>query len=119
MGTVWLQGLREWWCMAPWAPWASGDRIRKNLSPTLVEARREFIAMLADLAGGETMLLRTRIQRALSLRELWHLRAEVFSLVAVQRNQTEAEDRLAWLNRYFPTRSPRSGFGSLALRETR
>ena len=114
MGTVWLQGLREWWCMAPWA---SGGRVRKHLSPTLVEARREFIAMLADLAGGETLLLRTRIQRALSLRELWHLRAEVFSLVAVQRNQTEAEDRLAWLNRYFPTRSPRSGFGALPMRE--
>jgi hypothetical protein len=114
MGTLWFEGLREWWCMAPWA---SARRVRGRVSPNVLEARQEFLAMLADLGGGETLLLRTRIQRALSLRELWHLRAELFSLVAVQRSQTEAEDRLAWLNRYFPTRSPRSGFGALPMRE--
>lgn len=114
MGTLWLEGLQKWLSMAPWA---SRRRVGDGVSPTVVEARREFLAMLADLSGGETLMLRTRIQRALSLRELWHLRAEVFSLVAVQRNQTEAEDRLAWLNRYFPTRSPRSGFGALPMRE--
>ena len=114
MGSRWLQGLRAWWCMAPWAP---GRGVRDRVSPTLVEARREFIAMLADLDGGETLMLRARIQRAQSLRALWHLRAELFSLVAVRRNQSEAEDRLAWLNRYFPTRSPRSGFGALPMRE--
>ena len=114
MGTLWLEGLRDWWCMAPWAP---RRRVRSRVSATVVEARNEFLIMLADLAGGETLLLRSRIQRAMSLRELWHLRAELFSLVAVQRNQSEAEDRLAWLNRYFPTRSPRSGFGALPIRE--
>jgi len=114
VGTLWLEGLRDWWCMAPWAP---RRRVRSRVSATVVEARNEFLIMLADLAGGETLLLRSRIQRALSLRELWHLRAELFSLVAVQRNQSEAEDRLAWLNRYFPTRSPRSGFGALPIRE--
>ena len=116
MGTVWLQGLREWLCMVPLAP---GRRVRGSTSPTVAEARVEFLIMLADLRGGETLKLRERVGRALSLHELWHLRADVFSLVAVQHDQAEAEERLAWLNRYFPTRSPRSGFGGLALRETR
>ena len=51
-----------------------------------------------------------RIDAARSLREFWHLRAEVYRLVAVQHSQAEAERRLVPLNRHFPTRSPRSGF---------
>jgi len=110
MGSRWLQGLRAWWCMAPWAP---GRGVRDRVSPTLVEARREFIAMLADLDGCETLMLRARIQRALSLRELWHLRAEVFRVVGVAHSQCQAEERLALLNRHFPTRAPRSQFAPL------
>lgn len=116
MGAVWLQGLGEWLFKVPLAP---GRRVRGSASPTVVEARSEFLIMLADLRGGETLRLRERVGRALSLRELWHLRADVFSLVAVQHDQAEAEERLAWLNRYFPTRSPRSGFGALTFRQTR
>jgi hypothetical protein len=110
MGTALLQGLRDWWRAMPLAlGWGS----REVTSPMVLDARAEFLAMLADLHGGDTLMLRERVRRAGSLRELWHLRADVFSVVAVQRDQAEAEDRLVWLARYFPTRSPRSAFGGL------
>jgi hypothetical protein len=114
MGSALLHGLRDWWRAMPLAP-AWGGRVA--VSPTVLDARTEFLAMLADLHGADTLQLRDRIQRARSLRELWHLRADVFSLVAVQHDQAEAEDRLVWLARYFPTRSPRSAFGGLPLRD--
>ena len=50
---------------------------------------------------------------AKSMRELWHLRAEVFALVSLELSQLEADRRLAALNRHFPTRAPRSGFVGL------
>jgi hypothetical protein len=118
MGTVLLQGLRTWLSSVPLAPPpAPGSGATRS---AVADARNEFLAMLADLQGsGEIPLLRERIRRAASLRELWHLRADVFSAVALQRNQSEAEDRLGWLNRWFPTRAPRSGFGALSFRATR
>jgi hypothetical protein len=110
MGSVLLQGLREWLRTVPLAPaWGA----RAAVSPNVLNARGEFLAMLVDLQGGDILQLRERIRRAHSLRELWHLRTDVFRVVAVQRDQAEAEERLAWLNRYFPTRSPRSAFGGL------
>ena len=42
--------------------------------------------------------------------QLWHLRAELYHVVAVYHSQHEAERRLAELNGHFPTRAPRSGF---------
>ena len=45
-----------------------------------------------------------------SLRDLWHLRAELYHVLALNRDQREAEQRLTQLNRHFPTRAPRSGF---------
>jgi hypothetical protein len=79
----------------------------------LEPARAEFIATLWDIDSKACRELQSRIHRAHSLRELWHLRTEMFSLIAHRHDQAEAEQRLAWLNRYFPTRSPRSGFGAL------
>ena len=116
MESVLLQGLRDWLRTVPLAP-AWGARVA--VSPNVLDARREFLAMLADLHGSDTLQLRERIQRARSLRELWHLRTDLFRMVAVQRDQAEAEDRLAWLSRYFPTRSPRSAFGGLPMRDGR
>ena len=45
-----------------------------------------------------------------SLRDLWHLRAELYHVLALNHDQREAEQRLTQLNRHFPTRAPRSGF---------
>ncbi len=75
--------------------------------------RADFIAALADIDGEEAETLRLRIGQTRSLRELWHARAEVFRVVGLAHSQTEAEQRLALLNRHFPTRAPRSQFAPL------
>lgn len=72
--------------------------------------REDFLTALRDLGGDDGAGVRLRIEQSRSLRELWHLRAEVYRAVAVQHSQSEAECRLAALNRHFPTRAPRSGF---------
>ena len=76
----------------------------------LPPVRQDFLDSLGDLPVVFTDTLRTRIGQARSLRELWHLRAELYSVVAVNHDQREAERRVSQLNRHFPTRAPRSGF---------
>jgi len=75
----------------------------------LAMVKAEFDASLVDVMGEPALHLRDRIQRARSLRELWHLRSSVYGEVAVRFSQAEAEQRLASLNRHFPVRAPRSG----------
>ena len=75
--------------------------------------QQEFMACLADVHSDRAIELRGLIRGARSLRELWHLRAEVYNAVAVQTSQLDAETRLARLNKHFPTRAPRSGFAAL------
>lgn len=75
--------------------------------------RVEFMRAVADVDGAEADSLRNRIALARSLRDLWHLRAEVFRVLGLAFNQREAQARLALLNRHFPTRAPRSQFGTL------
>jgi hypothetical protein len=76
----------------------------------LPAVRDDFLDRLDDLQGDAAQALRLRVDTARSLRELWHLRTEVYRLVALQYSQAEAEQRLAALNHHFPTRAPRSGF---------
>jgi len=73
-------------------------------------AREEFSAVLDDIADRDAHFLQQRLLHCRSLRELWHLRSEIFYLVARHHSQQEAQARLAPLNRYFPTRAPGSGF---------
>lgn len=75
--------------------------------------RVEFMRAVADIALDEADELRNRIALAHSLRELWHLRPEVFRVIGLGLNQREAETRLGLLNRHFPARAPRSQFGHL------
>jgi hypothetical protein len=70
---------------------------------TLEQARCDFGAALADLPADDACDLRRRGQSARSLRELWHLRAELYSVVARHRSQSEADRRLGLVNRHFPT----------------
>lgn len=72
--------------------------------------RADFLATLTDVATLEVQALRERIESAHSLRDLWHLRPEVFGTLGVALSQTQAEERLAKLNRHFPTRAPRTQF---------
>jgi hypothetical protein len=95
------------WLMAP-APQDSAPPLNR-----LPGVRAEFIACLADVHHEQVEALRGRVHAARSLRELWHLRTEVFHLVALDHSQHEAEARLTDLNRHFPTRAPRSGFAPL------
>jgi hypothetical protein len=92
------------WLMAP-APMDSAPPLDR-----LPAVRAEFLACLDDTVGDEACLLSDRISAARSLRELWHLRAAIYGVVARQHSQSEAQSRMDGLNRHFPTRSPRSGF---------
>jgi hypothetical protein len=95
------------WLIAP-AP--------QNCAPPLSRlpaVRDHFLHRLADVDVDGTQSLRLRVDSARSLRDLWHLRSEVYRLVALQFSQAEAEHRLAALNQHFPTRAPRSGFAAL------
>lgn len=98
-GGAWQRLL--WWLMAP----KPGDAA--PAAPGLAAVRAEFAAALADGAGSDADRLRLRIEQAQSLRELWHARAEVYRVVAVALSQSQADERLALLNRHFPTRVPR------------
>lgn len=102
----WLQ--RVWFWLAAPAPQDAAPPISR-----LDGVRQDFLAALADVDRHHGALLRSRIEMSRSLRELWHLRAEVYRVVACQHSQAEAEARLADLNRHFPTRAPRSGFAPL------
>lgn len=73
--------------------------------------RLEFVGALDDIQSRQAVELSVRIRHARSLRELWHLRADVFNAISCHCDQNEARQRLARLNRHFPARAPRSSFG--------
>lgn len=98
--TRWVQ--RVGGLVAPWLP----EPARPVNRLTMVKA--EFVDSVSDLINIDQTSLLERIGRARSLRELWHLRSSVYGEVAIALHQSEAERRLAGLNRHFPTRSPRS-----------
>lgn len=85
----------------------------------LAGVRREFSRNLGDIRSAPASAARNRIELARSLHELWHLRPEVFNLIAQHHDQAEAARRLARLNRHFPTRAPRSGFAALGATTSR
>ena len=95
------------WILAP-APLDSAPPLNR-----LPAVRHDFAACVTDVPPAAARALLGHIDQARSLRDLWHLRAEVFNLVALHHSQTEAETRLTRLNRHFPTRAPRSGFTPL------
>jgi len=95
------------WLMAPAAQDASPPLNR------LPAVRTEFMATLADISSADADRLRVSICEAFSLRELWHVRAELFGVIGLAHSQSEAEQRLLLLNRHFPARTPRSQFAAL------
>lgn len=95
------------WLMAP-APRDAAPPLNR-----LPAVRRDFAAVLADIDSEDAQRLRLRILQAASLRDLWHVRAELFRAVGLAHSQSEAERRLMLLNRHFPTRAPRSQFAVL------
>jgi hypothetical protein len=104
-GSAWQRFM--FWLMAP-APHEAAPPLNR-----LPGVRLEFMATLSDIDSDDADTLRRRIGHTRSLRELWHLRAEVYRMVGVAHSQFEAEQRVALLNRHFPTRAPRSQFATL------
>jgi hypothetical protein len=79
----------------------------------LPPVRDDFMTALADIHGDDARRLRRRVSESCSLRELWHLRADIYRVIGIAHSQSVAETRLALLNRHFPTRAPRSQFAPL------
>lgn len=100
--TLWGRA-RRWLDRSAWMPQAQRPVNRLAL------VKGEFRISLDDLRSAEATQLSDRIERARSLRELWHLRSVLYGLLATEFNQVKAEQRLARLNRHFPTRAPRNG----------
>jgi hypothetical protein len=82
-------------------------------SAALEGARQDFVEVLEDIRTQEAGNLLQRVARARSMRELWFLRAETFSLVAHHRDQSTAHSRLALLDNHFPKRVARPGARNL------
>lgn len=74
----------------------------------LAGVRADFLAAIEDLRTLEARLVGDRVRVARSLRELWHLRSEIYRVVALARSQFEAEERVQALNRHFSTRPVRA-----------
>jgi hypothetical protein len=94
---------RRWLDRSPWVP---EDQRPVN---RLAVVKQEFRDSLAGLDVPGVDALDERIERARSLRELWHLRSTLYSMLAIGFNQVEAERHMARLNRHFPMRAPRLG----------
>jgi len=91
--------------------WLVGDDVESvpALRTPLERARAEFIGAIGSLADLDATCLRSRAGHARSLRELWHLRSELYTLIARRESQVEANTRLARVNQHFPTRAQRAG----------
>ena len=106
-----------------WREWLTGIpdthfRAESRAAPAradsrLAKVRCEFIDTLDDIPGRVADDAIAQIYAAASMHDLLHLRLDVFNLVSCHHDQAEADHRLSQLNRHFPTRSPRSGFGAL------
>ena len=91
--------------------WLVGGNVEvvPSLRTPLEKARSEFVAALEGLLDADHDGLLKRAQHARSLRELWHLRSELYTLIARRISQGEADSRLSRVNQHFPTRAQRTG----------
>lgn len=82
---------------AAWRRWAQqfGLGGRPLPAAALTAARQACVDCLADVERTGAAALRARLLHARSLDELWHLRPELYRLLALQHSQAEAERRLA------------------------
>jgi len=66
--------------------------------------REEFAQALNGLESQHAQYLQHKIRHIRSMRDLWHLRAEMFVLIAQGTTEQEAQQRMAPLARHFPSR---------------
>jgi hypothetical protein len=117
----WQAGLRDWlqsaWPTTAGSAHSTQSQWPKELSMTvqsnspLSMVRREFVDALRDIRTQQAGDLLGRIRTARSMRDLWHLRTEIYNLVSRHRDESEATVRLNRLNRFFPQRAGRPGMG--------
>ncbi len=113
----WHRGLRDWlntgWDVSRPAelnalPFRS-SKPQSSPSP-LADVRHAFVDALYDIDTDAAQAVRARIARARSPRELWHLRTAVYTLIAKQHSESQAQLRMATINRHFPLRTLCAGF---------
>ena len=113
----WRHGLREWlstgWPVSTQAGSLGELQMPVQTGTPLSLVRREFVDALKDIRTQQAGDVLARIRAARSLRDLWHLRTEIYSLVAMHRDEAEAGFRLARLNRFFPQRANRAAGAAL------
>lgn len=114
----WRRGLRDWL--------NTGWEVSRSTSATALPApapaqpaespmpalRAAFIDALDDIDAQAAQEVRDLIARARSPRELWHLRTAVYTLIATQHTETQAQQRMDALNRHFPLRTFNDGLWS-------
>lgn len=105
---LWHGKLKAYWAALRGRPLASS-----RSQHLLAEAKLDFADALTGVYTIAAEVLMARIGQARSLRELWHLRAELFNLLSLRYGQHDAQERVLPLNRHFPTRAAGSGFGTL------
>lgn len=84
------------WLRRVGAPGAARDPLQRVLA-----VREEFARALEGIDNQHAHFLQHRIRHQRSLLELWHLRAEMFVLIAQSFTEHEAEQRMAPLARHF------------------
>jgi hypothetical protein len=103
-----------------WRRWLARAPLDSSTCPLerLAQVKGEFCALLDDVTTRDSYFLMVKVGSAGSLRELWHLRSDLYGAIARHHSQGEAERRLGSLNRHFPPRpaAPRSNFAPLASR---
>jgi len=115
MPAGWVDRVLDWlgqgWHSASPRVASAPDAAPATAVTPLAAVRQEFVECLDDIPTREAADVAVRVTKARSLREVWHLRADVFNVISRHTDQREARERLAHLNRHFPVRAPRSGFG--------
>lgn len=108
-----LTTIRQWFATG----WYSTEQPRQRcpaIDPQFTRAdeklraaRHAFVSALADLNGKAAADLANHARAAHTLRELWHLRNPLFTIVSIGHCEQVARDRLTELNRHFPIREQR------------
>jgi hypothetical protein len=100
------QPLWQRWASTAWQ-WLWDDEDLENhprVLQGLQQVKQAFVHVLWDLQSYQASHVRNNIETCRSLRDLWHLRTDVFQLIAVHRGEVQAQQRLDSLNRHFPVR---------------
>jgi hypothetical protein len=100
------QPLWQRWVSTAWQ-WLWDEEDLENhprVLRDLEQVRHDFIQALWDLQSIQASHVREKINDCRSLRDLWHLRVDLYQLIATYQGEAQAQARLDGLNRHFPVR---------------